>query len=72
MRTPRPQQRPKRESAGGKLATALELHDVGVDMMRQTLRRRHPDASEKQIDLHLQAWLSRGDEWHHHPFRQRT
>lgn len=44
-------------SPAEKLRAALELHDVGVELMRQNLRRRHPDASEKEIDDLLADWL---------------
>lgn len=37
-------------SPADKLRAALELHEVGVELMRQNLRRRHPDASEDVID----------------------
>lgn len=40
-----------------KLRAALELHDVGVELMRQNLRRRHPDASDEEIDDMLTDWL---------------
>ena len=36
---------------------AFELHEAGVDMMRQNLRRRFPDAPEAEIDMRLRAWL---------------
>jgi len=37
--------------------TALALHDDGVAIMRQNLSRRHPDATEKDLDNMLQRWL---------------
>jgi hypothetical protein len=45
----------------GLLAEALDLFETGVAMMRQTLRRRHPHASEAEIDERLREWL------HHRP-----
>lgn len=36
---------------------ALDLFQAGVDVMRQNLRRRHPGASEDEIDHLLRAWL---------------
>ena len=36
---------------------AFDLHEAGVAMMRQTLRRRHPDYSEAQIGQLLRKWL---------------
>ena len=35
----------------------LELFDDGVRLMRQNLRRRHPGASEQEVDRHLLTWL---------------
>jgi hypothetical protein len=40
-----------------RLRQALDLYDVGVDVMRQNLRRQHPDAGEEEIDALLAAWL---------------
>ena len=40
-----------------RLRIALELHDAGVAMMRQNLRRRHPDADEDEIERRLIEWL---------------
>jgi hypothetical protein len=35
----------------------LDLFDVGVQLMRQNLRRRDPQADEQDIDRRLQVWL---------------
>ena len=40
-----------------KLRTALQLHDDGVALMRENLRRRHPDASHEDIEAQLLTWL---------------
>ncbi|MFI5401542.1 MAG: hypothetical protein ACHQ1G_01190 [Planctomycetota bacterium] len=40
-----------------RLRIALDLHDAGVAMMRQNLRRHHPDADEREIERLLLAWL---------------
>lgn len=40
-----------------RLLTALDLHDLGVAMMRQRLRRENPDASEEELRSRLQGWL---------------
>jgi Rv0078B-related antitoxin len=40
-----------------KLQLTLELHDAGVDMMRQNLRRRYPEATPEDIEAKLGAWL---------------
>ena len=44
-------------TAAERLRTALDLHETGVAMMRQNLRRAHPEASSSEIDRLLQAWL---------------
>lgn len=44
-------------SPAEKLRAALELHEVGVAIMRQNLRRRHPEASESRIEELLTSWL---------------
>jgi hypothetical protein len=41
-----------------RLRTALGLFDSGVSLMRQNLRRRHPDANDQEIDRLLRAWLT--------------
>ena len=41
-----------------RLRMTLRLHDEGVRLMRQNLRRRHPDASDAEIDRRLGEWLS--------------
>lgn len=35
----------------------LDLFDTGLDLMRQNLRRSHPEAGEEQIELLLHEWL---------------
>jgi Rv0078B-related antitoxin len=35
----------------------LDLFQTGVDLMRQNLRRRHPSATDREIDQLLQRWL---------------
>ncbi len=42
-----------------KLLWALDLHETGVALMRQNLRREHPQASEEEIEKLLVAWLHR-------------
>jgi Rv0078B-related antitoxin len=37
--------------------TTLDLFQTGVDLMRQNLRRRHPDATEHDIEQLLRQWL---------------
>ena len=40
-----------------KFRAALELHEAGVAVMRQNLRRRNPGASDAEIDELLSAWM---------------
>lgn len=35
----------------------LDLAEAGVDMMRENLRRRYPDAGAAELERHLVAWL---------------
>jgi Rv0078B-related antitoxin len=42
---------------GQRLSIALDLHDFGVKMMRQNLRRRYPDATNEEIEKKLLEWL---------------
>ena len=44
-------------SPAEKLRAALELHEVGVAVMRQNLRRRHPEAPPSRIEQLLLTWL---------------
>jgi hypothetical protein len=44
-------------SPAQKFRAALELHEVGVALMRQNLRRRNPDASAAEIEKLLSVWL---------------
>lgn len=47
-----------RRIAEAKLRTAFDLFDAGVDLMRQNLRGRHPEAAPREIEERLTAWLS--------------
>jgi hypothetical protein len=35
----------------------LDLFETGVDLMRQNLRRRHPEANNEDIERLLGEWL---------------
>lgn len=39
------------------LQLTFELHEAGMMMMRQNLRRRFPEEAEKEISQRLQRWL---------------
>ena len=45
------------EEAAAKLRTALDLHEAGVQMMRENLRRKFPESSADRIEEMLVAWL---------------
>jgi hypothetical protein len=45
------------ERALRNLRIAFDLHEAGVALMRQNLRRRFPEADEGEIDARLAAWL---------------
>jgi hypothetical protein len=42
-----------------RMRTALDLFELSLDLMRQNLRRRHPEAGEPTIERLLQDWLLR-------------
>ena len=44
-------------SPAEKLRITLELAEVGYEMMRENLRRRHPEASDDEIQRLLTDWL---------------
>jgi len=41
-----------------RLRATLLLHEDGVRLMRQNLRRRHPDENDEEIERRLRDWLS--------------
>lgn len=45
------------EGAAARLQQALELYTIGVDVMRQNLRRRHPTLPDEDIERLLGHWL---------------
>ena len=56
------------EAAASRLRQAIEMYAVGLAMMWQNLKRRHPNESDAQLDSRLEAWLhERPDEteWPH-------
>lgn len=46
-----------RESPADRLHLAIAMQREGFEMMRRTLRRRPPQASEEELDALLDAWL---------------
>jgi len=59
----RPHRRRRRRHLGPdspeakRMRTALEMHDLGVRMYAQQMRRKNPQASEEEIDAMVKAWL---------------
>jgi hypothetical protein len=47
-----------RAAAAERLRLALDLYAAGEALMRQNLRRRHPAASEEEIEAQLTSWVS--------------
>jgi hypothetical protein len=45
------------DASAEKLRLALDLFATGEALMRQQLRRRHPDWTEAQLRQGLQKWL---------------
>ncbi len=50
------------ELAAARFKTAMDLFDAGVDLQRQNLRRKFPDADRATIEALLRAWLLRENE----------
>lgn len=46
------------ETAADRLRLAIDMHDVGLRMYRQRMRREHPRATEAEIDARVQHWLT--------------
>jgi hypothetical protein len=47
------------EQVAERFRTALALYDLGEQMLRQKLRRQHPDASEEEVEAGIAEWLHR-------------
>ena len=45
------------QSAAEKFRQTLELFELGVAVMRQNLRRNHPEATDQEIEALLRRWL---------------
>jgi hypothetical protein len=45
-------------AAAERLRAALDLHELGVRLYRQRMRREHPHASGADIDELVKAWLA--------------
>lgn len=40
-----------------RMREALDLHDLGVAMYRQRMRRENPQAAENEVEAMVRAWL---------------
>jgi len=40
-----------------RLLAALDLMELGIEMMRQNIARRSPGASREAVNAELQAWI---------------
>lgn len=40
------------------MRSALEMHEFGVQLYRQRMRREHPDAGPGEIDSLVRGWLT--------------
>lgn len=49
------------QRAAQRLNLCFDMFELGTEMMRQKLRREHPDANEDEIRSRYLAWL------HHRP-----
>jgi Rv0078B-related antitoxin len=41
-----------------RMRSALEMHELGVQLYRQRMRREHPEASRAEIDDLVHGWLT--------------
>jgi Rv0078B-related antitoxin len=41
-----------------RMRSALDMHDLGVQLYRQRMRREHPDASRDEIESLVRTWLT--------------
>lgn len=41
-----------------RMRSALEMHELGVQLYRQRMRREHPEASPAEIDGLVRGWLT--------------
>ena len=41
-----------------RMRSALEMHDLGVRLYQQRMRREHPEAGRKKIDGLVRTWLT--------------
>jgi hypothetical protein len=47
------------EQVAERFRTTLALFELGETMLRQKLRRKHPQAADAEIEAHVREWLER-------------
>ena len=47
------------ETEAERLRAALDLHELGVRLYRQRMRREHPQARPSEIEKLVKAWLAK-------------
>ena len=52
-------ERVRRTPLAERLRQALDAMQTGIELKRATLRRRHPEESEAEIEARLREWLCR-------------
>jgi hypothetical protein len=45
------------EAATSGVAQSFELTELGMRMLAQRYRREHPEATEREVEDHVRAWL---------------
>jgi hypothetical protein len=50
------------DAAAQRLLEALEMWEDGVQIMRENLRRRSPEANDEEIETELARWLEWPDQ----------
>jgi Rv0078B-related antitoxin len=43
---------------GQRILEACELHDIGLDVLRQRFRRDHPELAADRIEEMVRAWVA--------------
>lgn len=43
---------------GQRILEACELHEIGLDALRQRFRRDHPELAPDRIEAMVRAWVS--------------
>lgn len=45
-------------SEAARVRAALDMHELGVKLYRQRMRREHPQASRSEVDGMVRVWLA--------------